>query len=77
VERGACRGDHLGRPTVTQKRGQATDASHMTRGNVLYLVIGALTVAVVVLAFELYQAKQQPAGAHINLGEKGLSIESK
>jgi hypothetical protein len=49
----------------------------MTRDNVLYLVIGALTVAVVVLAFQLYQAKQQPTGVHIKLGEKGLSIESK
>ena len=49
----------------------------MTRDNVLYLVIGAVTVAVVVLAFELYEAKKQPTGVHINLGEKGLSIESK
>ena len=49
----------------------------MTRDNVLYLVIGALTVAVVVLPFELYEAKKQPTGVHINLGEKGLSIDSK
>jgi len=49
----------------------------MTRDNVLYLVIGALTVAVVVLAFVLYEAKKQPTGVHINLGETGLSIESK
>jgi len=49
----------------------------MTRDNVLYLVIGALTVAVVVLALQLYEAKKQPTGVHINLGEKGLSIGSK
>ncbi|HEY6256402.1 MAG TPA: hypothetical protein VIY51_11490 [Xanthobacteraceae bacterium] len=49
----------------------------MTRDNVLYLVIGALAVAVVVLGFELYEARKQPTGVHINLGEKGLSIESK
>jgi hypothetical protein len=49
----------------------------MTRDNVLYLVIGALTVAVVVLGYQLYQIKKEPTGVHINLGEKGLSIESK
>jgi hypothetical protein len=49
----------------------------MTRDNVLYLVIGALTVAVVVLGYQLYEIKKVPTGVHINLGEKGLSIESK
>jgi hypothetical protein len=49
----------------------------MNRDNVLYLVIGALVVAVAVLGFQLYQAKKEPTGVHINLGEKGLSIESK
>ena len=49
----------------------------LTRDNVIYLVIGALAVAVAALSYELYQAKKEPAGLHINLGEKGLSIESK
>ncbi len=49
----------------------------MTRDNVLYLVIGALTVAVVVLGFDLYEARKSPTGVHINLGENGLSIQSK
>jgi hypothetical protein len=49
----------------------------MTRDNVLYLVIGALVVSVAVLGFQLYEAKKQPSGVHINLGEKGISIENK
>ena len=49
----------------------------LNRDNVLYLVIGALVAAVAVLGFELYQAKKEPPGLHINLGEKGLSIENK
>jgi hypothetical protein len=49
----------------------------MTRDNILYLVIGALAVAVAVLGYQLYEAKKEPTGLHINLGEKGLSIEGK
>jgi RsiW-degrading membrane proteinase PrsW (M82 family) len=49
----------------------------MTRDNVLYLVIGALAVAVAVLGYQLYETKKEPTGVRINLGEKGLSIESK
>jgi hypothetical protein len=48
-----------------------------TRDNLLYLVIGALVVAVAVLGHRLYQTKKEPSGVHINLDEKGLSIESK
>ncbi len=49
----------------------------MTRDNVLYLVIGALIVAVAVLGYQLYEAKKQPSGVHIDLGERGISIEGK
>jgi hypothetical protein len=49
----------------------------MTRDNILYLVIGALVVAVAVLGYQYYQTKQQPSGLHINLGDKGLSIDGK
>jgi hypothetical protein len=49
----------------------------MTRDNILYLVIGALVIAVAVLGYQLYDAKKQPSGVHINLGERGLSIEGK
>ena len=47
----------------------------VTRTNMLYLVIGALAVAVAVLGYQLYQARHQPEGVHIELGPGGLSIE--
>jgi RsiW-degrading membrane proteinase PrsW (M82 family) len=49
----------------------------MARNNVLYLVIGALVVAVAVLGYQLYEAKKDPKGVQINLGERGISIETK
>jgi hypothetical protein len=49
----------------------------MTRDNIIYLVIGALVVAVAALGYQLYEAKKEPAGLHINIGEKGLSIQGK
>ena len=45
--------------------------------NVLYLIIGALVVAVGVLGYKLYQAKKQPEGVQINVGPDGLKIKSK
>jgi hypothetical protein len=48
----------------------------MTR-NVLYLVIGALAVATVVLGYRLYQERQKTAGIEINVGKSGVSIEKK
>jgi RsiW-degrading membrane proteinase PrsW (M82 family) len=49
----------------------------MTQSNVLYLVIGALVVAVAVLGYQLYDAKTQPKGVQLNIGERGISIETK
>jgi hypothetical protein len=49
----------------------------MTRDNIIYLVIGALIVAVATLGYQLYEAKKEPSGLHINLGDKGISIEGK
>jgi RsiW-degrading membrane proteinase PrsW (M82 family) len=45
--------------------------------NVLYLIIGALAVAIGVLGFNLYQAKKPPEGLQINVGPNGLKIEGK
>ena len=45
--------------------------------NILYLIIGALIVAVGVLGFSLYQAKKEPEGVQINVGPGGLKIQSK
>jgi hypothetical protein len=49
----------------------------MTRDRILFLILGALAVAVVVLGYQLYQERQQRTGIDINIGEKGISIEKK
>jgi len=45
--------------------------------NVLYLMIGALIVAVGVLGYNLYQTKKEPEGLQINIGPDGLKIKTK
>ena len=45
--------------------------------NVMYLIVGVLVIAVGVLGYNLYQAKQQPQGVQINVGPDGLKIQSK
>ena len=49
----------------------------MTRSNMLYLIVGALVIAVAVLGYQLYQDRKQPEGMRIDLGPNGLSIEKK
>ena len=49
----------------------------MTHTNVLYLIIGALVVAVAVLGQQVYTAKKEPKGVQLSIGERGISIESK
>jgi RsiW-degrading membrane proteinase PrsW (M82 family) len=49
----------------------------VTRNNMLYLIIGALVIAVAVLVYQLYQDRHQPEGVHIEVGPNGLSIEKK
>jgi len=49
----------------------------MTNHNVLYLIIGALVVALGVLGYNLYQAKKEPEGLQINVGPNGLKIQNK
>ena len=45
--------------------------------NVLYLIIGALIVAVGVLGYNVYQIKKEPEGVQINVGPYGLKIKTK
>jgi len=45
--------------------------------NVMYLIIGALIVAVGVLGYNLYQVKKEPDGVQINVGPNGLKIQTK
>lgn len=49
----------------------------VTRSNMLFLIIGALVIAVAVLGYQLYQDRHQPEGLHINVGPGGLSIQGK
>src|ERR1700689_2317039 len=44
--------------------------------NILYLIIGALIVAVGVLGYNLYQTKKEPEGLQINVGPNGLKIQN-
>ena len=45
--------------------------------NMLYLILGALIVAVAVLGYNLYQEKKQPEGVQINIGPGGISVDKK
>lgn len=49
----------------------------MARKNVLFLIIGALIIAVAVMGYQLYQDRHPPEGMQINLGPNGLSIQGK
>ena len=49
----------------------------MKRTNILYLVLGALLLAVVMLGYQLYQERRQPEGVQIKIGPGGVSIEKK
>ena len=45
--------------------------------NLMFLIIGALIVAVGVLGYNLYETKKQPEGLQINVGPSGLKIQDK
>ena len=45
--------------------------------NILYLIVGALVVAVGVFGYMLYQERQKTTGIEINVGKSGVSIEKK
>jgi hypothetical protein len=45
--------------------------------NRLYLIIGALALATVVLSYLFYQERQKTAGIEINVDKSGISIETK
>ena len=45
--------------------------------NVLFLIIGALIVAVGVLGYNLYQDRKQQDGLQINVGPNGVKIQGK
>ncbi len=66
------RSDILRRRFALHSKGPAVN-----RSNVLYLILGALVIAVAVMGYQLYQDRHQPEGLHINVGPGGLSIQGK
>lgn len=48
-----------------------------TNRNALYLIVGALCVAVVVLGYKVYEDQRQPKGVQLNIGPSGISVEKK
>ncbi len=45
------------------------------RTNTLYLIIGALIVAVVALGIYVYREQSRPDGVEIKVNEQGISVE--
>jgi hypothetical protein len=41
----------------------------------LYLICGALGVAVVILGYQVYQDRQKPNGVEIKIDDNGISIQ--
>lgn len=48
----------------------------MKRGNILYLIIGLLTAAVVGFGIYTYQERKKPDGVQLSIGESGVKIEA-
>lgn len=61
---------------VSSRAEQQRDSRTMNR-NVLYLLIGALAVAAVVLSYLFYQERQKTTGIEIDVGKSSISIEKK
>ena len=47
----------------------------MSRNNGLYLIIGALVVAVIGLGIYVYPEERKPDGVELRIGENGVSVE--
>ncbi len=43
--------------------------------NTLYLVIGALVVAVIALSIYVYREESKPKGVELKIDDKGISIQ--
>ena len=45
--------------------------------NVLYLIIGLLVIATLILGYYFYQDRQKTSSIEINLGKNGITVETK
>jgi hypothetical protein len=66
-------------PRIKAGAGSQVDESEeaMSRDRILFLILGAMAVAVAVLGYQLYQDRKKTTGIDINIGERGISIEKK
>jgi len=47
----------------------------VTRTNNLYLVIGALMIAVIGLGFYVYREETKPKGVELSIGQNGIKLQ--
>ena len=59
------------------RRGIPTRRKILNRSNGLYLVIGALIVAVVVLGGYVYHEQTKPKGVELSIGQDGVKVQEK
>lgn len=45
--------------------------------NVLFLIIGALIVAVAALSYKVYEDHREPKGVQFSIGPSGISVQKK
>lgn len=45
--------------------------------NILFLIVGALVVAVGALSWKVYEDNKEPKGVQLNIGPGGISVEKK
>jgi hypothetical protein len=62
---------------IQRAAGRKKDGAYVVNRNGLYLVIGALVVAIAVLGIYLYQERQKTTGIEINVDKGGISVETK
>lgn len=43
----------------------------------MFLIIGALIVAVAALSYAVYQDHKEPKGVQLNIGPSGISVQKK
>ena len=56
---------------------QSKTGTRTMNRNTLYVVIGALAIAILVLAYWLYEERQKTTGIEISVGKTGISIDKK
>ena len=65
-------------PPLPRVFGMANEGGTMPiNRNMLFLVIGALVVAVGVLSWKVYEDNREPKGVQLNIGPQGISVEKK